>query len=81
MLTFNVGPTIVSVCESTANCAVYYPTEILLNLLLDKLNQNNYVCKVVYCDNLQLAQKVAYYAGGIATDDEMIAKGIESEFA
>jgi DNA-directed RNA polymerase subunit L len=80
MITLSVGPTVVTVCESTAKCAIYQPTETLFNLLLDTINKNNYVCEVVYSNNLQLAQKVAYYAGGTATDDEMLAKGIESEF-
>lgn len=80
MITIAVGPTIVSVCESTAKCAVFKPTETLFDLLLQTIEKNNYICEIVYSDNLQLAEKVAYYAGGSATDDEMIAKGVESEF-
>lgn len=80
MITLAVGPTIITVCESTAKCAVFKPTETLFNLLLDTISKNNYICEVVYSDNLELANKTAYYAGGLATDDEMIAKAIESEF-
>jgi hypothetical protein len=80
MITLVVGPTVISVCESTAKCAVFKPTETLFDLLLHTIEKNNYICEIVYSENLQLAKKVAYYAGGSATDDEMIAKAVESEF-
>lgn len=80
MITLNVGPTIITVCESTANCAIYKPTETFFDALLDVVNSNNYICKVVYSDNFHLAQKFAYYAGGTPTDDQTIAQAIESKF-
>lgn len=80
MITLTVGPTIITVCESTAKCAVYKPTETLFNLLLETIDKNNYICEVVYSDNLALAKKTAHYTGGLSTDNEMVAKGIESTF-
>lgn len=80
MITINVGPTIITVCESTAKCAIYKPTETLFDLLLETVDKNNYVCEVIFSDSFHLAQKVAYYTGGKPTDDEMIAKAIESQF-
>lgn len=80
MITLSVGPTVITVCESTAKCAIFEPTETLFNLLLDTLNKNNYTCEVVYSKNLSLATKVAYYTGGKATDNESVAKDVEKEF-
>jgi hypothetical protein len=80
MITLNVGPTVITVCESTAKCAIYKPTETCFDLLIETIDKNNYICEIVYSENLQLAQKVAYYAGGTPTDDQTLAQTIESKF-
>lgn len=70
MITHNIGSTVISICESTAQCLVYEPTDTYFNEILNFIDTNNYIC-VGACGNI--AERFVHYAGGTAykTQDEL----------
>lgn len=70
MITHNIGSTVISICESTAQCLVYEPTDTYFNEILNFIEKSNYVC-VGACGNI--AERFVHYAGGTAykTQDEL----------
>jgi len=80
MMFNNIGPTTISICESTANVTVHMPTETYLNEIVSYVFDNNYVCKCVYHDNIEIAKKLATKIGGEPTSSEDRLKQIEEIF-
>lgn len=76
----NIGPTIITVCESTANVTVHMPTETYFNEIVSYVFDNNYVCQGVYHSNIDVAKKLATQVGGMPTADEQQLKKIEQSF-
>lgn len=79
MIKKNIGSTIVTVCESTARCTVYQPTDTYFNEVLEYINKNNYVCAGVYSSG-NIGQRFAYYSGGKILNDEDALKNLETSF-
>lgn len=77
MITHAIGPTVITICESTAKCTVSNPTDTLFNATLDYINQNNYICVAA---SGKLAEKFVYYAGGTAVASEDDLEHVEREF-
>lgn len=76
----NIGPTTITVCESTANVTVHMPTETYFNEIVSFVFDNNYVCKGVYHSNIELAKKLATQIGGEPIAYEQQLKKIEESF-
>lgn len=69
MIKHNIGPTDIYICESTANCIVYNPTETLANQIAEFVFVNNYTCGAIYHENYNKALALHRMIGGnIYTD-------------
>jgi hypothetical protein len=79
MITKNIGSTIVTVCENTARCTVYQPTDIYFNQILEYIGINNYVCAGVYSTK-DIAERFVYYSGGTLFKNEDELKDMELTF-
>lgn len=79
MIKLNVDESIVSVCESTANCSINLK-QYHIDSIVEFLEKNNYICQVVYNDDIEHAKKLAYYSGGLPTDDPVVLEDIEASF-
>lgn len=80
MIVVSQGSTEIRVCESTANCSIVSPAETSMEIVLETVDKNNYICQIVYCEDLEVAKKFAYYAGGVATNDKTVLLNIENDF-
>ena len=77
MITHNIGSTVISICESTAQCVVYEPTDTYFNEILNFIDTNNYIC-VGACG--KIAQRFVHYAGGTAVETQAELDKIEKTF-
>lgn len=69
MMDVNIGPTTLTICESTAHCVVYDPTETLIDNITAHIFDNNYVCDAVYHHDERKAKLLQHKVGGIVTTD------------
>lgn len=75
MIKTNIGPTDIFICESTANCIIYNPTETLANQIAEFVFSNNYVCTAIYHETPHKATNLQRMIGGaVITDANEIAK-------
>jgi hypothetical protein len=75
MIKTHIGPTDIFICESTAQCIVYNPTETLANQIAEFVFSNNYVCTAIYHENPHKAVHLQRMIGGaVVADTAEIAK-------
>lgn len=75
MIKTHIGPTDICVCESTAKCIVYNPTETLANQIAEFVFSNNYTCAAIYHTSLYKALPLQRMIGGVVvTDADEIVK-------
>ena len=76
MMDVSIGPTTVTVCESTAHCCVINPTETYVDQIADYIFTNNYVCDAIFHDKLDKAQVLQNKVGGRVCTTESELKSI-----
>lgn len=69
MIKKNIGPTDIFICESTASCLVYNPTETYANAIADFIYDNNYTCAMIYHENQDKAILLQRMIGGKLAND------------
>lgn len=79
MISYNIGSTIVNVCESTARCVIYQPTETYFDQLIDFVQKNNYICIGIHSTK-DIGKKVEYYLAGTLSVDEKDILKLEETF-
>lgn len=79
MISHNIGSTIVNVCESTARCVIYEPTETYFDQLIDFVQKNNYVCVGIHSTK-PIGKKVEYYLAGLLSDNVTDIVSLEDNF-
>jgi hypothetical protein len=77
MIKTNIGPTDIYICESTANCVVYNPTETYAREIAEYIYENNYTCEMIYHENKDKALMLQRLIGGLATTDLTQAESYE----
>jgi hypothetical protein len=75
MIKTHIGSTDICVCESTAQCIVYNPTETLANQIAEFVFSNNYTCTAIYHETAHEAMHLQRMIGGVViTDADEIVK-------
>jgi hypothetical protein len=77
MIKTNIGPTDIYICESTANCIVYNPTETLANQIAEYIYKNNYICGAIYHTDINKALYLHRMTGGNIITDQAQAEAYE----
>lgn len=77
MITHNIGPTTILVCESTANCLIYNPTETYLDQIVNYVVNNNYTCGGIYHNDTYKSMQLQKQVGGKIFTDEQHAISYE----
>jgi hypothetical protein len=78
MIVHNIGPTDIVICESTAQCLVYNPTETCIDLIVNYITNNNFTCGAIYHENINKAVLLQQQVGGQVITDSETAKAYES---
>lgn len=78
MITHNIGPTDIYICESTAHCIVYNPTETFANQIAEFVFVNNYICGAIYHEKYDKAVVLHRMIGGEIYTDTSKAKEYEN---
>ena len=79
MITHSIGPTDIIICESTAQCLIYNPTETCIDLIVNYVTTNNFTCGAIYHENLDKAVLLQQQLGGIVITDYDAAKTYENK--
>tara|TARA_B100000900_G_scaffold409979_1_gene426832 strand:- start:962 stop:1204 length:243 start_codon:yes stop_codon:yes gene_type:complete len=69
MIEHEFGSTIIHVCEDTARCIVYHPTDDNVDTLADYIDKNNYICAMIVGNSAAVLGLKAQ-VGGITTEDK-----------
>lgn len=78
MITYSIGPTDIVICESTAQCLIYNPTETYVDLIVDYIVNNNFTCGAIYHENINKAISLQQQLGGQIFTNFETAKAYES---
>lgn len=80
MITHSIGPTDIVICESTAQCLIYNPTETCIDLIVDYVTKNNFTCSAIYHENIHKAAALQSQLGGTIITDLSNANTYEKNF-
>lgn len=78
MITHSIGPTDIVICESTAQCLIYNPTEVCIDLIVNFVTKNNFTCGAIYHENRSKALMLQQHLGGAIITEFHSAKTYES---
>ena len=77
---YSMVPTVISICEDTANCTIECPTSHIKDKIIEFIDKSNYVCKAIYSNDEILANEIKYYLGGLVTADQNELKKVKDKF-
>lgn len=78
MIKHSIGPTDILVCESTAQCLIYNPTETYIDLITDYITKNNFTCGAIYHENTDKAILLQQQVGGKILENQQQATRFEN---
>lgn len=78
---YNLVPTVITVCEDTANCIIEWPTDYVKEDIINFIDTNNYVCVGIYSDDLVLANNINYYLGGLVSSNHKDIITLRNQFS
>jgi hypothetical protein len=79
MIEKHIGPTTITVCEATAHCTIYNPTETYINEIVNDIDISNYVVDFIYDPREKAGMSLKHQIGGLVTKDiKLVDKTVDT---